>query len=150
MEDEQFVEARNKAFHLLSYRERTIKEMRDRLQKKDFSAEIIEKVIEYLVEKDYLNEQRFAEMWIRSRIKHHPRGRKLIYKELNDKGVERKTINSALNEHLNREKEIDMAVYLMDKWLRRRKDEDSSSYKLKNYLARKGFNYDIIYEITDN
>lgn len=149
MEDEQFIEARNKAFHLLSYRERTIKEMRDRLRKKDFSAEVIEKVIEYLLEKDYLNEQRFAEMWIRSRIKHHPRGRKLIYKELKDKGVDRKIINSALNEFLDREKEMDMAAYLMDKWLRRRKEEDSSSYKLKNYLARKGFNYDIIYEITD-
>jgi regulatory protein len=149
MDDEQFIEARNKAFHLLSYRERTIKEMRDRLKKKDFSAEVIEKVITYLLEKDYLNEQRFAEMWIRSRINHHPRGRKLIYKELKDKGVERKIINSALDEYLSREKELEMASYLMNKWLRRRKDEDSSSYKLKNYLARKGFNYDMIYEITD-
>jgi regulatory protein len=42
-----------------------------------------------------------------------------------------------------------MASYLMNKWLRRRTDEDSSSYKLKNYLARKGFDYDMIYEITD-
>lgn len=149
MDDEQFIEARNKAFHLLSYRERTIKEIRDRLKKKDFSAEVIEKVITYLLEKDYLNEQRFAEMWIRSRINHHPRGRKLIYKELKDKGVERKIINSALDEYLSREKELEMASYLMNKWLRRRKDEDSSSYKLKNYLARKGFNYDMIYEITD-
>ncbi len=149
MDDDQFIEARNKAFHLLSYRERTIKEMRDRLKKKDFSAEVIEKVITYLLEKDYLNEQRFAEMWIRSRINHHPRGRKLIYKELKDKGVERKIINSALDEYLSREKELEMASYLMNKWLRRRKDEDSSSYKLKNYLASKGFNYDMIYEITD-
>jgi regulatory protein len=149
MDDEQFIEARNKAFHLLSYRERTIKEMRARLKKKDFSAEVIEKVIADLLEKDYLNEQRFAEMWIRSRKNHHPRGRKLIYKELKDKGVASKIINSALNEHLSREKEFEMASYLMNKWLRRRTDEDSSSYKLKNYLARKGFDYDMIYEITD-
>lgn len=149
MDDDQFIEARNKAFHLLSYRERTIKEMRDRLKKKDFPTEVIEKVITYLLEKDYLNEQRFAEMWIRSRINHHPRGRKLIYKELKDKGVEISIINSALDAYLSREKELEMAVYLMNKWLRRRKEEDSSSYKLKNYLARKGFNYDMIYEITD-
>ncbi|MFW6001506.1 MAG: regulatory protein RecX [Halanaerobium sp.] len=149
MDDEQYVEARNKAFHLLSYRERTVKEMRDRLKKKDFSAEVIDRVIAFLLEKDYLNEERFAEMWIRSRINHHPRGRKLIYKELSDKGLESGIIDSALNEHLSRKKELEMAEYLMEKWLRRRKDEDSSSYKLKNYLARKGFNYDLIYEITD-
>jgi len=149
MKDDQFIEARNKAFHLLSYRERTIKEMKDRLRKKNFSAEIIEKVISYLLDKDYLNEERFAEMWIRSRINHHPRGRKLIYKELKNKGVENRIINTSLDEYLSREKELEMASYLMEKWLRRRKEEDSSSYKLKNYLANKGFNYDLIYEITD-
>ena len=149
IDQDQFSEAKNKAFNLLSYRERTIKEMRDRLRKKDFSEPVINSVIDYLLEKDFLNEERFSEMWIRSRINNHPRGRKLIYKELKDKGVERKIINSALNQYLKREKEVEMAVYLRDKWLRRRSDEDISSYKLKNYLARKGFNYDIIYQITE-
>jgi len=149
MDEEQFSKAKSSAFNLLSYRERTIKEMRDRLRKKDFSEEIINPLIDYLLEKDFLNEERFAEMWIRSRKNNHPRGRKLIYKELKDKGLNRKIINEALNQYLSREKEVDMAVYLRDKWLRRRKDEDISSYKLKNYLANKGFNYDIIYQITD-
>jgi len=149
IDKEKFSKARNKAFKLLSYRERTIKEIEDRLRKKDFSEEIIKKVIDFLLENDYLNEERFAEMWIRSRKKHHPRGRKLIYKELKNKGVNQKIINSALNQYLNNQEEIEMAEYLMEKWLRRRTEEDSTSYKLKNYLANKGFSYDLIYQVTD-
>jgi len=149
IDKEQFSKARNKAFKLLSYRERTIKEIEDRLRKKDFSEVVIKKVVDFLLEKDYLNEERFSEMWIRSRKKHHPRGRKLIYKELKNKGVNQRIINSALDQHLSNQEEIDMAEYLKDKWLRRRTEEDSSSYKLKNYLANKGFSYDLIYTVTD-
>src|SRR6056297_1611318 len=145
----EFSKARNKAFKLLSYRERTIKEIEDRLSKKDFEADVIKAVVDFLLEKDYLNEERFAEMWIRSRKKHHPRGRKLIYKELKNKGVNQRTINNALNQYLSNQEELEMAQYLMDKWLRRRTEEDSSSYKLKNYLANKGFNYDLVYKVTD-
>jgi len=149
IDKEEFSKARNKAFKLLSYRERTIKEMEDRLRKKDFSEEIIKAVIDFLLENDYLNEERFAEMWIRSRKNHHPRGRKLIYKELKNKGVNQRIINNALNQYLSSQEELEMAEYLMEKWLRRRTEEDSSSYKLKNYLANKGFNYDLIYQLTD-
>ena len=145
----EFSKARNKAFKLLSYRERTIKEIEDRLSKKDFEADVIKAVVDFLLEKDYLNEERFAEMWIRSRKKHHPRGRKLIYKELKNKGVNQRLINNALNEHLSNQEELEMAEYLKDKWLRRRTEEDSSSYKLKNYLANKGFSYDLVYKVTD-
>lgn len=148
-EKKEFSQAKNKAFNYLSYRERTIKEMETKLRKKDFSEQIIKKVIDYLLENDYLNEERFAEMWIRSRKRHHPRGRRLIYKELKHKGLKSKLINSALNQYLKREEEIEMAKYLTDKWLRRRTKEDSASYKLKNYLANKGFVYDIIFEVTD-
>ncbi|MFN2340241.1 MAG: regulatory protein RecX [Halanaerobium sp.] len=149
IDKEKFSQARNKAFKLLSYRERTIKEIEDRLRKKDFSEAVIKAVVDFLLENDYLNEERFAEMWIRSRKKHHPRGRKLIYKELKNKGVNQRIINNALNQYLSNQEELEMAQYLMDKWLRRRTEEDSSSYKLKNYLANKGFNYDLIYQVTD-
>lgn len=145
----EFSKARNKAFKLLSYRERTIKEIEDRLRKKDFTEDIIKAVVDYLLENDYLNEERFAKMWIRSRKNHHPRGRKLIYKELKNKGINQRIINIALNQYLSQEDELEMAEYLMAKWLRRRKKEDSSSYKLKNYLANKGFSYNLVYQVTD-
>lgn len=148
-DQEEFSKARNKAFKLLSYRERTISEMKTKLEKKDFSPAVIESVIDYLLAENYLNEARFAEMWIRSRVKHHPRGRRLIYKELSDKGLDRELINQALSQYLSSEIETEMAVELKEKWLRRRKEEDESSYKLKNYLARKGFTNNIIFKVTE-
>jgi regulatory protein len=149
VDKKEFSKARNKAFKLLSYRERTIKEIEDRLEKKEFEEKVIKAVVDFLLDNDYLNEERFAEMWIRSRKNNHPRGRKLIYKELKNKGVNQKIINNALDKYLSKEEEIEMAKYLKDKWLRRRTEEDSSSYKLKNYLANKGFRYDLVYQVTD-
>ncbi len=149
MDLEEIQKAKNKAFHLLSYRERTVKEMKDRLFKKGFDNDVVEQTINYLLEKDLINENRFAEQWIRSRINNHPRGRRLIYKELLKKGLNRSLIDSSLNKYLSFEQEIKMSETLIKKWLRKHKEEDRESLKLKNYLSNKGFSYDIINKTTD-
>ncbi|RCW51512.1 MULTISPECIES: regulatory protein RecX [unclassified Halanaerobium] len=149
MDLNEIQKAKNKAFHLLTYRERTVKEMQDRLFKKGFNNDVIEQTINYLLENDLINEDRFAEQWIRSRINNHPRGKKLIYRELLKKGLNRSLIDKALNKYLSPEQEIEMAKTLIKKWLRKHKEEDKGSLKLKNYLSNKGFSYDIINKTTD-
>ncbi|MGM0601706.1 MAG: regulatory protein RecX [Bacillota bacterium] len=149
MDSEEIQKAKNKAFHLLTYRERTVKEMKDRLFKKGFNSDVVEQTINYLLKNDLINENRFAEQWIRSRINNHPRGRRLIYRELLKKGLKRELIDKSLNKYLSAEDETKMAEKLVEKWLRKHKDEEKNSLKLKNYLSNKGFTYDIINKTTE-
>ena len=76
----------HRAVDLLSRREHSQKELYQKLVKKDFSADDIPAVLAYLIEKDYLSDQRFAESILRVRV---DRGFGWLYikNELKQKGV---------------------------------------------------------------
>ncbi len=59
----------NLAIRYLSYQPRTVHEIKIFLKKKEFSSEMILKVIEILKEKQYLNDQEFAKLFIESKVK---------------------------------------------------------------------------------
>ena len=76
---EEIKRAKDYSFKLLSYRPRSIKEIEDRLKKKDYSAKVILEVIKSLKRLKFLNDKEFARMWVKSRIKTKPMGRYRLY-----------------------------------------------------------------------
>lgn len=91
----------HKAIDLLSRREHSAKELQQKMQNKKFIAEDISPVIQYLIEKDYLSDIRFAESVFRVRV---DKGYGWLYikNELNQKGVSSNIINE-----LDKNEEID-------------------------------------------
>jgi len=91
----------HRAVDLLSRREHSRKELHQKLLKKDFDCEYISPVLDYLIEKDYLSDERFAQSTLRVRV---DRGFGWLYikNELNQKGV----CSSIINE-LDKNDEID-------------------------------------------
>ncbi len=79
-------EVLHRAIDLLSRREHSQQELQQKLLKKDFDADDIFPVLDYLIEKDYLSDQRFAESTLRMRV---GRGFGWLYikNELKQKGV---------------------------------------------------------------
>ena len=73
------------AFHFLSFRSRSEKEMRDYLQKKEFSQ--IDETIEKLKNLDFINDNKFTQEFIESRSKNKPKGKKALMIELARKGI---------------------------------------------------------------
>lgn len=140
-------EIKDKSFNLLSYRERSINELKKRLIKKGYHEKDVCKVITRLKELDYLNDERFAENWIKYRIKHKPRGRNLLKKELMAKGVDQRLINRVLDKLLSEDIEKELAFSLAAKWLR---SHSLDIVKLKRYLYNKGFTADIIYKTIES
>ena len=139
MNRKNYDQAKSYALYLLSYRARSQQEIRDRLLKKGYSNDIANQVIGQLSELNYLNDPRFAELWVQSRIKNNPRGRFLIIKELADKGINRTTITEVVDKLLTEEIEINMGKTLAQKWLRKHQTDDNLTLKLKRYLQKKGF-----------
>lgn len=72
----------DRALRFLSYRPRTEKEIRDKLGI-DCSEEIIVKLKSY----GYINDGKYAQDYIESRIRSKPRSQKLILLELKRKGI---------------------------------------------------------------
>lgn len=148
--------AKDYAIKLLSYRERTCKEIKDRLVKKGFDNPTIERVINHLLDINYLNDKRFARLWIKDRIKNKPRGRILIQHELKKKGIADKDIDILLNDLYLEKDEKTICVKLSKKWLNSHdikeidlNIEPTFLLKLKKYLANKGFPLWLINNVID-
>ena len=79
-------EVREAALRLLEYQDRSIKEMRDRLLKKEYPREEVEQVILSLSDCGLLDDRRYAEMFVRSKLS-SGKGRVYISNKLREKGI---------------------------------------------------------------
>jgi len=131
------------ALKYLTYRPRSIKEVKDYLKKKKVSPEIIEKVIDYLLTLSYLNDEEFCALWIRNRMQLKPMGKKRLYNELVEKGVEASLIEEVLQKMMPEEVEIRLARQLLIK----KKLRINEPEKLKSFLYRRGFSFSIIEKV---
>ena len=136
-----------KILNFLSFRPRTVKEVRDRLWKyevKDEDSQNI--VIEKLKSKGYLDDIAFARWFIESRNTHRPRSVSMLKMELSQKGV-LKDIISDLVSTMGDEK--DTIMHLLDKKLGSRRILDKlEKVKIQGYLVRQGFAWDKVSEVV--
>lgn len=138
----------NKAYFFLKFRPRTEKEIRDYLYKKiktkHWSRDDVEIVIEKLKEKDFINDERFIELFVRDRTMLKPKGKRLLIKELKLKGIKDELIdNFFLKNEVDEEK---LAFQILSKRWPRFKSLDSKKQYEKSvrFLLSRGFSYDIV------
>ncbi len=154
----------DRVLNYLSYRPRSSSEIRRYLRKKKVSQTEIENIITRLEDLGYLNDLDFATWWIEQRVRHKPRGRILLYKELAKKGVDQKTIKKALAglekiikkiEEIPEQFSNDPEAYLAHiaakkKAKKYQKDPlQKGKQKLSQYLYRRGFTWDQINKVVD-
>ncbi|MDC7226338.1 MAG: regulatory protein RecX [Spirochaetales bacterium] len=130
--------ARDKAVEYLARREHSSKELIMKLRKKDFDAETARAAVELCRERGYVDDRRFAEMWIISRLKKHPEGRSSLAAGLARKGVPREIAAEVLEEKLSPESQDDALARSLAKYLRTRSADPK---KIINHLLRRGFRY---------
>ena len=133
--------AKQYAFRLLGYRQRSRKEIAERLRKKGVSADLTAGVIKTLERTGYLDDERFARDFIESKLSTNPAGRRYFKAELLRKDVAGETIEKVLDEALPPEKEYEAACNTAFKTFSRyaRLDERARLKKVYGHLARRGF-----------
>ena len=138
--------AKEYAVLLLSYRARTMKEIRARLAKKGFPDETIEAALRRLAELKLVDDTKFARDYTESRIRAAGRSRRLVKVELARLGVAKPEIDAALKEAPD---EAVAARELVAKYAKRyaRLDEKTRRQRLYALLARRGFAYDTIRKV---
>jgi regulatory protein len=138
----------NYSLRFLSYRQRSEKEVRDKLIAKQVDPQIIEKIILKLKEKRFINDEEFARMWVENRLRFKPRSARLIEMELKQKGISQEIIN---NIDLAKDNDLTSAKKLVKKRIEKHKNSPKQEIyqKLGQYLASKGFNWDTIKKSID-
>lgn len=137
-----------KALKFLSYKNRSLKEINDYLVKKNFSSIEIGKTIEKLIEYKFIDDDKFSEIFIRSR-QLKGKSKKLISLELKQKGINVETIEKNLEKSQD---DLKTAKQYLEKRINQFKNLDPEKRKNRiiSRLQSRGYNWDIIREILKN
>ena len=135
-------EAKDVALRFLSFRRRTEKDVREKLQKKGFDEKAIKKTIAKLKDYDLINDLEFATAWVKERLAYKPRGKKLLQQELWKKGIKKEIIDKVIQELCHYEDKS--ALELLEKIKKRYKNLELQVAKRRMYglLLRRGFSYE--------
>ncbi len=141
---DEYEKAKNKALQSITRTEKSEKKMREKLLK-DFDEDIVEEVIEFLKKYSLVDDERFADRIVANDVNFKKVGKNKIKQNLYSKGIGREYIESAISE-IDRDKELENAIYLAKKKISKIKSTDERTIKNKLYqhLAYKGFDYDTI------
>ena len=131
-----------------AYQERCVKEVRDKLKTFEISEEEKTKILEYLLDNRFVNDERFAKSFVRGKINQSGWGVNKIRFHLVQKGIAKEIIDEALSqtdEEVYRQRLIDI---LQTKVKTVKADSDfEKKRKLAAYAMQKGFEGSLVCEV---
>jgi len=131
--------------------EKTVFQVTCKLKNWGASKETIEKVIQSLKKDDFINEERFVSLFIKSKIKYNKWGKNKIIAALRFYKIEEDFIAN-FDEFINLEFYIKVLENLIEKKakeLTKEKDEALKKQKIISYCKSKGFETNIIFNILE-
>ena len=148
--EEESKNARRCAIRYLVYKDRSRNEIIRYLNGKKFSSDAVDETLIFLESNDYINDDRFAMQFGRSRIVNKKIGRLRLGLELENKGLERKIIEETLNSLYEEYDEKKIAMSCAKKKLATYPSSNSEKdrRRIAKFLERKGFPSGIIYKVV--
>ena len=130
-------DAKAQALRLLAVRDRSVQELKERLER-SFSKEETKETLNYLERIGYLDDLRYARNHVQYRNRQRPTGNYLLRLELHSKGVPDSYIDQVLN---SPEVEYDLALSLVAQRLGslERVDALARVRRMYSLLQRRGF-----------
>lgn len=147
---DEYIYGKEAALNYLSYRIRTVSELKKKLKEKKISAKTSNKVLKYLEDSGLTNDEEFARALIEENIKRKPAGIRVLKQKLFEKGVPKAIGEKVLKSVFSNVDEKELALLNFKKLYPKIKGKDKNEQKRKTYefLTRKGFSYDVINEIV--
>lgn len=145
MNDTELTRAKEYALHSLAYREQTESQIRRKLQQKDYSPEIIDRVLDFLNAYHYIDDQRFLEQYVASHCKRL--NRRQMLERLADKGLRSIDIDEYLELY-----QYDEAELLRKAFGKYVKGKDLSDYKVRQrvtaHFLQKGYSGSVVRNVV--
>lgn len=139
-----------RAAHLCSNGEKCQHDVREKMIQWGLGEEDADKAILYLVENNFINDQRYAGYFVRDKLRFNKWGRVKIRYALQQKKIERKIIDECLSK-------LDSKLYseILDQLIQNKiktlgpPNTAQNKSKLLRYAAQKGFTSSEIFEAMD-
>jgi len=148
-------EAKKRLERYCSYQDRCHKEVEQKLYEMRMISEASELLLLYLLENDFLNEERYAKSFARGKFNIKNWGKNKIALELKQRKISKYNIDVALKEIEDESYHSKIKFLAVKKYeLLSETDTFKKKQKLINFLLRKGYEnylvYDVAREITQN
>ncbi|MCQ2307527.1 MAG: RecX family transcriptional regulator [Bacteroidales bacterium] len=134
-----------KILHYCSYQDRCVSEVKTKISTFEISSSDKEKIMQLLINEGFIDDERFAHTFVRSKIHLKKWGVNKIRMSLKMKGISDDIISEALSE-------IDLDFYREDliKILKAKKINESDDFKRKaklaQYAIQKGYEPALVWE----
>lgn len=135
-----------KALHFLSYRPRTKKEVIDNLKKKTEDETLINRIVAELEELKLVNDAEFARWLVESRSRSRPGGKRLLVRELQQKGIDKETLSEV--ELPEDEKELASRALTKKVALWQHLSYREFQVKAGRFLSSRGFSWSVIEDVV--
>ncbi|HMQ96023.1 MAG TPA: RecX family transcriptional regulator [Candidatus Saccharibacteria bacterium] len=159
-QESQFGKLYARALEYSMVRPRSVKELRDYLWRKTLtkkirtktgeiidrpgaSKETASRVLERLIEKGYLNDEKFARFWFEHRFMQKGTSLRRLRLELAQKGIEKHITEQLISENIRSDEEE------LQKIILKKRGRYPDRQKFIQYLVRQGFSYDMVIEALD-
>ncbi|WP_246578037.1 recombination regulator RecX [Clostridium psychrophilum] len=146
--EDNYIKGKNAALHFLEKSFKSEKQVSDKLTIKEFDIKTIDRVLEFLKQYDFVNDERFIELFIKEKIRSI--GKNRIKFTLIKKSLPKELINEAISK-ITSEQQLEVALKLGEKRLvtlsKNENDTKKLYKKISDYLARNGYNYEIIKKV---
>ena len=108
---------------------------------------LFDEIVGKLKEYKYIDDESFARSFVSSRLRNKPRGKSVLISELISKGVSKDIAEMVCNEDIPDELEV-----LRNTFEKKYRDKkfDINDSKMVGFLQRKGFNWDLIQQFSQN
>ncbi|HEY3332625.1 MAG TPA: RecX family transcriptional regulator [Capsulimonadaceae bacterium] len=134
--------AMDNAARLLEIRQRSAREIRDRLKQKGYEGNVIDDVEATLKRLGLIDDAQFATAWVESRSRSRPSGARKLRNELAAKGVARDEVDDAVA-GVTGDHEAELALAALSKKVRSLPEDRAARLtertRLAGYLQRRGF-----------
>ena len=131
-----------------AYQERCVKDVRDKLKAFEISEEEKAKIIDYLLDNRFVNDERYAKAFVRGKVNQSGWGVNKIRFHLIQKGIDKNIIDEALgqtDEEAYRQRLIEI-LETKSKTVKASNDFEKKR-KLAAYAMQKGFEGSLVWEV---
>lgn len=131
-----------------AYQERCVKDVKDKLKTFDLPQAEKDKILDYLLDNRFVNDERFAKSFVRGKVNQSGWGLNKIRFHLVQKGIAKETIDEALgqtDEEVYRQRLIDI-LRTKAKTVKAENDFEKKR-KLAAYAMQKGFEGSLVWEV---
>ncbi|MBU3175475.1 recombination regulator RecX [Clostridium estertheticum] len=148
--EDNYIKGKTCALHFLERSFKSTKQVIDKLTMKEFDAKTIERVMDFLRRYDFIDDSLFIKLYIKEKIRSC--GKNKIKFALLKKFLPKELINEELNK-ITSEQLLETALKLANKKIvtlsKSEKDHQKLYKKTSDYLARSGYDYELIRKVMD-